>query len=53
MRASFQILVFFIYLAALGWGGWYAFSGQMVADQEASAPEAIESDIEVSPPAQP
>lgn len=33
MRTAFQMLVFLAYLAALGWGGWYVFSGQMIADR--------------------
>ncbi len=33
MRSTFQMLVFLAYLAALGWGGWYVFSGQMIADR--------------------
>jgi hypothetical protein len=34
MRSTFQMLVFIGYLAALGWGGWYLFSGQMMADRQ-------------------
>lgn len=44
MRSTFQILVFFVYLAALGWGGWYVFSGQLIADRNIrNAPVPIET----------
>lgn len=62
MRTAFQLLVFAAYMGALIWGGWYVFSGQMVADREAAvpasltdtAPEDVESDgTGATPPTQP
>lgn len=38
MRSTFQMLVFIAYVAALGWGGWYVFSGRMIADRETATP---------------
>lgn len=50
MRSLFQIAVFIGYLAALGWGGWYVFSGQMIADREAAeAAEALVPSEPVDP----
>ena len=41
MRTAFQLLVFTAYIGALIWGGWYVFSGQMIADREAAAPAEL------------
>lgn len=42
MRSTFQMLVFLAYLAALGWGGWYVFSGQMIADRNVRNAPVVE-----------
>ena len=44
MRTAFQLLVFAAYMGALIWGGWYIFSGQMIADRETAAPVEL-SDV--------
>ncbi len=62
MRTAFQLLVFAAYMGALIRGGLYVFSGQMVADREATAPAALTDaapeDVEsdgtgATPPTQP
>ena len=45
MRMVFQMLVFLAYLAALGWGGWYVFSGQMIADRNARNAPVLEENL--------
>lgn len=45
MRTAFQMLVFLAYLAALGWGGWYVFSGQMIDDRNARNAPVLEENL--------
>lgn len=45
MRTAFQMLVFLAYLAALGWGGWYVFSGQMIADRNVRNAPVLEGSL--------
>lgn len=46
MRTAFQMLVFLAYLAALGWGGWYVFSGQMIADRNVRNAPVLEENLD-------
>ena len=52
MRATFQMLVFLAYLAALVWGGWYVFSGQMIADRDVRNAPVLEDNLADSDPSE-
>lgn len=52
MRTAFQMLVFLAYLAALGWGGWYVFSGQMIADRNVRNAPVLEENLADAAPSE-